>query len=66
MLHVDGIEADDGSVETDVCFCSVVTEVVRRGVGRKVGFSSVESFEEGGYGFVVGFLGASDAVSGGD
>lgn len=29
VLHVDGIEADDGCVEADVLLCEAITEVER-------------------------------------
>lgn len=60
MLHVDGVEADDGRVEPDVGFGDVRAEVVwaRRGGGLlgQVGFGAVEGGEEGGDGGFVGGL----------
>ena len=58
MLHVDGVEADYGCVETDVGFGYGGAEVVGGGVGGEVGFGAVEGGEEGLDGFFVGFLGA--------
>lgn len=66
MLHVDGVEADDGRVEPDVGFRDVRAEVVRTrgGLLGQVGFGAVEGGEEGADGgfvgglrSVVGFLG---------
>jgi len=56
MLHVDGVEADDGGVKAYVRFCDVLTEVVWCGVFRKVLFGAVERGEERLDGFFVGFL----------
>ena len=56
MLDVDGVEADDGCVETDVGFGDGRAEVVGCGVGGEVGFGAVEGGEEGADGFFVGFL----------
>ncbi len=56
MLDVDGVEADDGRVEADVCFGDVGSEVVGCGVFCEVGFGAVEGGEEGADGFFVGFL----------
>ena len=41
MLDVDNVESDNGSVETNVCFCDVVAEVIGRGMGSEVGFGAV-------------------------
>ena len=56
MLDVDGVEADDCCVETDVGFGDGRAEVVGCGVGGEVGFGAVEGGEEGVDGFFVGFL----------
>ena len=62
MLDVDGVEADDGRVETDVGFGDVGAEVVGDGVLGEVGFGAGEGGEEGVDGFFVGFLGAKGGV----
>lgn len=56
VLDVDGIEADDGRVEADVCFGDTVAIVVWTGRLGEVLFSSVERGEECCYGFDVGVL----------
>ena len=67
MLHVDGIEADDGRVEADVGFGDVGAEVVRSWVGcamllfGEMSFCAVEGGEEWVYGFLVGGLGGGEA-----
>lgn len=58
MLDVDGIEADDGRVETDVGFGDLRSEVVRFGVRGEMFFCPVEGGEEGLHGFFIGVLGA--------
>lgn len=64
VLDVDGVEADDGGVETDIGFCDVGAVVERVVLGLhscEVGFDFVEVGEEGCDGFVVGFLGCCEA-----
>ena len=56
MLHVDGVEADDGCVEADVGFGDGRAEVVGCGVGGEVRFGAVEGGEEWVNSFFVGFL----------
>lgn len=65
VLHVDGVEADYGCVETDVGFGYGGAEVVGGGVGGEVGFCAVEGGEEGVHGFFVGFLGSKAGKVGG-
>jgi len=47
VLHVDGVEADDGRIEANVGLGDVGTEVVRTGLGRKVSIRPVERAEKG-------------------
>lgn len=56
MLHIHGVEADDGRIEAHVRFGDMGTEVVWRSMFSKVGFSSIERGEEGFDRFSVGFL----------
>lgn len=56
MLDVDRIAANDGGVETSICFGHVFTEIVGACVLRQVGFRSVEGGEKGLDGFFIGFL----------
>lgn len=59
VLDVDGVEADDGSVEPDIGFCDGIPEVelVAFGLGRgEMGLDFVERGEEGGHGALVGLL----------
>lgn len=62
MLHIDGVEANDGSVETNVRFGDVGTEVVRSGILGKVGFGTVEGGEKGPDGFFICFLRSRDGM----
>lgn len=63
MLHVDGVKADDGRVESDISFGDGVPEEVGRGgeLFGEVGFDSVEGGEEGRDGFFVGLLRGCEA-----
>ena len=56
MLHVHGVEADDGRVQAHVRFGDVRAEVVGSRGGGEVFFDAVERGEECRYGFFVGFL----------
>lgn len=56
MLHVDGVEADDGGVETDVGLAEVLAKVVGCCVLGQVGFGPVEGGKKGLDGFFVRFL----------
>ena len=56
MLHIDRVEANDGSVEANVRFGYVGTKVVGSGVFSKVSFGAVERGEKGFDGFLIGFL----------
>jgi len=47
MLDVDGVEADDGGVESDVGFGDGGAVVVGGRVVGEVGFSAIEGFEKG-------------------
>ena len=42
VLHIDWIEANNGSVEANICFRDVGTKVVWSTVLSEVGFSAVE------------------------
>jgi len=65
VLDVDGVEADDGRVQTDVGLRDVRPVVVRsaviRGVFGEMGFGAIERFEEGVDVVLVGFLGGGEA-----
>ena len=63
MLHVHGVEADDGRVQADVGFGDGRTEVKGVGVLGEMGFRAVEGFEECFDGSLVRFLGTGSAVS---
>ena len=56
MLHVDGVEANDGSVEANVCFGDVGTKVVGSSVFSKVSFGTVERDEKCFNSFFISFL----------
>lgn len=56
MLHVDCVEADDGRVEANICFCDVGAMVEGPRGFLEVGFGAVEGGEECFDCFVVGFL----------
>lgn len=56
MLHIDGIEANDGGVEANVCFGDVGTKVVGSSVFSKVSFGAVEGGEKGFDGLFISFL----------
>ena len=62
MLHVDGVEADDGGVEADIGFGDGGAEVIRSFcvvvLLGEVGFGAVEGGEEGLDGGFVGGLGS--------
>ena len=60
MLHIDRVEANDGSVEANVRFGYVGTKVVGSGVFSKVSFGAVERGEKGLDGFLIGFLFSDD------
>ena len=60
MLHIDGVEANDGCVEANVCFGDVGTEIVGSSVFGKVSFGAVERAEEGFDGFFISFLGSKN------
>ena len=62
MLHIDGVEANDGSVKANVCFGDVGTEVVRSGILGQVGFGTVEGGEKGLDGLFICFLCSRDGV----
>lgn len=63
VLDVDDVEADDGRVEADVCFCDVGPEVEWSLGGSccKVRFGTVERVEERCYCFFVGGLCGGEA-----
>lgn len=56
MLHIDGVEANDGGVEANVCFGDVGTKVVGSSVFSKVSFGAVEGGEKGFDGLFISFL----------
>lgn len=59
VLNVDGVESNDGRVQTNVCFCEAIAVVVRAWVLGKMVFGAVERLEELGHSFLVSFLGAA-------
>ena len=61
VLHVDGVEAYDGGVESYVCFGDVRAEVERSRRGAEVFLDAVEREEELDDGFLVGFLRGGEA-----
>lgn len=60
MLHVDRVEANDGSVEANVCFGDVGTKIVRSSVLSKVSFGAVKRGEKGLDRFFISFLRSSN------
>ena len=56
MLHIDGVEANDGSIEANVCFSDVGTEIIRSSVFGKVGFGAIKGGKKGFDCFLVRFL----------
>lgn len=56
MLNIDGVEANNGSVEANVCFSDVGTEIVGSSVFGKVSFGAVEGDEKGVDSFFISFL----------
>jgi len=63
VLHVDGVEADDGRVQAHVGFGGVGAVVVRAGGLGEFGFGAVEGCEEGLDVLFVGFLRSEREVS---
>ena len=57
VLHVDGVEADDGCVEANVLLSETVAEVVGTAGLGEVLLRTIEGFEKLGDGLLVGFLG---------
>lgn len=60
MLHIDGIETNNGSVEADVCFGDVGAEIIGTSVFSKVSFGAVEGGEKGFDGLFISFLRPKD------
>lgn len=60
MLHIDGVEANDGGVEANVCFGDIGTEIVGSSVFGKVSFGAVEGGEKGFDGLFISFLRSKD------
>jgi len=63
MLDVDGVEADDGGVESDVGFGDGGAVVVGGRVVGEVGFSAIEGFEKGVDVLFVGCLRTGGGMS---
>ncbi len=63
VLHVDGVEADDGRVQAHVGFGGVGAVVVGAGGFGEFGFGAVEGCEESLDVLFVGFLGSEGVVS---
>lgn len=60
MLHIDGVEANDGGIEANIGFRDIGTEIVRSSVFSKVSFRAVERGEKGLDGFFICFLRSRD------
>lgn len=60
MLHIDGVEANDGSIEANVCFGDVSTKIIWSSVISKVSLDAVKGGEKRFDGFFVSFLRPSD------
>ena len=62
MLHIDGVEANDGSIEANVRFGDVGTEIVGSSVScsSKVSLSAVKGGEKGFDALFISFLGSGD------
>ena len=56
MLYVNRVEANNSSVEANVCFGDIGTKIVRSSVFSKVSFGAVEGSEKRFDGIFVGFL----------
>ncbi len=61
MLHIHGVEANDGSVEANVCLGDAGTKIVGSSVFGKVSFGAVEGVEEGFHGFFISFLRSTES-----
>ena len=60
MLDIDGVEANDGGVETHVGLCDGGAEIVWGAVSGKVGLGAGEGVEEWVNGFFVSLLGSRE------
>lgn len=60
MLHIDRVEANDGSVEADVCFGDFGTKIVGSSMFSKVSFGAVQGGEKGLDRFLISFLRSND------
>lgn len=47
MLHIDWVEANNGSIEANICFSDVGTEIKWSSVFSKVSFGVVEGGKKG-------------------
>ena len=56
MLHIDRVEANNGSIEANICFSDVGTEIKWSSVFGKVSFGAVKGGKKGFDGFLVRFL----------
>ena len=56
MLHIDWVKANDGSIEANICFSDVGTEIKWSSVLCKVSFGAVKGGKKGFDGFLVRFL----------
>lgn len=63
MLHIDRVEADDGSVESHIRLRDVLAEIVGCGVLRQVSLCPVQRRKEGSDRLLVGILGPTNSVS---
>ena len=56
MLHIDRVEANDGSIEANIGFRDIGTEIVGSSVFSKMSFGAVERGKKGLDGFFISFL----------
>ena len=59
VLHINRVEANDGSIEANVCFSDIGTEIVWSSVFGKVSFGAVKGGKKGFDGFLISFLRSS-------
>ena len=60
MLHIDWVEANNGSIQANICFSDVGTEIKWGSVFSKVSFGAVEGGKKRFDGFLVRFLRSSN------
>ena len=60
VLHVDGVEADDGGVEAHICFGDLLSKVIRLRMLRQVLLRARQRLEKRVHGGLVGVLGGGE------